>query len=174
MERGKLMLLLVFIFLFGIGLVLAQTNNTDSNQTDTNETDPDINETDPDINETDDNETDDSGCEWDCTRWSECADGKRTRECTNVNSCDGDSPKTEVRCRVREGNKTSQGIGQELREMIRERKAEIREGNFTGPQGQLLNVREMVSGLIAFLMGCLIIFWGIFSYPKRKKQILST
>jgi len=41
----------------------------------------------------------------------------------------------------------SSGIGQELGEQIAERKAEIREGNYTTSQGQLLQVREIVAGL---------------------------
>lgn len=48
---------------------------------------------------------------------------------------------------TREKNKTNQGIGQNLSQMIAEKKAEIKAGNYTGPQGQLLQVREMVRGL---------------------------
>jgi hypothetical protein len=46
-----------------------------------------------------------------------------------------------------EKNQTNQGIGQQLREQIRERKEEIRTGNYTGPFGQLLRVREMAQNL---------------------------
>lgn len=41
----------------------------------------------------------------------------------------------------------SQGIGQELSEMIRARKEILKAGNYTGALGQLLRVREMVGQL---------------------------
>ncbi len=44
-------------------------------------------------------------------------------------------------------NNTNQGIGQELNEQIRERKGEIKAGNYTGSLGQLLNVRELAGNL---------------------------
>src|SRR3989344_2089947 len=46
-----------------------------------------------------------------------------------------------------EKNQTNQGIGQELNEQIRERKEEIKNGNYTGPLGQLLNVKELTANL---------------------------
>lgn len=46
-----------------------------------------------------------------------------------------------------ESNKTNQGIGQELSEQIRERKEEIKSGDYNGSLGQLLKVRELVNNL---------------------------
>jgi len=46
-----------------------------------------------------------------------------------------------------EKNQTNQGIGQELNEQIRERKEEIKNGNYTSPLGQLLNVKELAANL---------------------------
>ncbi len=111
-----------------------------------------------DSNETDDNETEDNETDtdcWSCTKWSECIDGKQTRECTGTGNCTDEKPKEEKNCRVREQveNKTSQGIGQELVELIREAKREFKEGNFTGPQGQFMNVREIVRGLKELRVG---------------------
>lgn len=54
------------------------------------------------------------------------------------------------RARNETGNGTNvqnQGIGQELRERIRERKGELKEGNYTGPMGQELRVREITREL---------------------------
>ncbi|MEK6923586.1 MAG: PRC-barrel domain-containing protein [Nanoarchaeota archaeon] len=37
---------------------------------------------------------------WDCTPWSFCSDGKQTRECKNIGTCEGggEKPKEEVSC----------------------------------------------------------------------------
>ena len=37
---------------------------------------------------------------WDCTPWSVCSDGKMTRECVNVGTCEGDEgkPREEMEC----------------------------------------------------------------------------
>jgi len=46
-----------------------------------------------------------------------------------------------------EKNQTNQGIDQGLSEQIKERKEEIKNGNYTGPLGQLLNVKELTANL---------------------------
>jgi len=61
----------------------------------------------------------------------------------NHNSTDiRNNNSTEIR-----NNNTNNGIGQELSQLISERKAEIKSGNYTGPLGQLLNVRQLVNDL---------------------------
>jgi hypothetical protein len=46
-----------------------------------------------------------------------------------------------------EKNQTNMGIGQELSEQIRERKEEIKTGDYNGSLGQLLKVKELVQNL---------------------------
>lgn len=45
------------------------------------------------------------------------------------------------------GNNTNRGIGQELSEQIRERKEELKAGEYNGSLGQLLQVRELAQNL---------------------------
>ena len=47
------------------------------------------------------------------------------------------------------GNKTNNGIGQVLSAQIREAKEALRAGNYSGPQGQLLQVSVLAHNLIA-------------------------
>ncbi len=51
-----------------------------------------------DEDDDDDNETED-GCEWQCSKWSECLNGTQTRTCTNVNNCTGETPKQSKTCK---------------------------------------------------------------------------
>jgi hypothetical protein len=139
-KRLIIVSLFVFILLLGVCLVIAQNNNSNGNQTE-----PDDNQTGPGDNGT---------CteEWKCSRWGECVDGEQTRVCTDENNCgtEVNKPDTSKACKMGDGNESgnaSQGIGPELTEMIQERIREFKEGNFTGPQGQYMNVREIVKGL---------------------------
>lgn len=99
-----------------VGIVIAQNETNNSNQNNTNSTTEqcdrdsdclnnyeckkgfcvlDNNET----NETndDDNETED-GCEWNCTKWTECTNQIQTRTCTNINNCTTEKPKETKNC----------------------------------------------------------------------------
>lgn len=62
---------------------------------------------------------------------------------------------TENETDIENGNKTGAGfgIGQELSQLISERKEELKTGNYTGPQGQLLNVKELSATLRELRVG---------------------
>jgi hypothetical protein len=147
--------LFAVILLLGVCLVIAQNNDSNGNQTD-----PGDNQTDPGDNQTDPGDNGTCTEEWRCSRWGECDNGTQTRVCTEQSNCgtEVNKPAESKTCKVRdrtgnETNKTNQGIGQELRERIRELKEEFRSGNYTGPQGQFMNVREIVRGLKEFRVG---------------------
>jgi len=68
----------------------------------------------------------------------------------NKNAIDGknqtDIERNQTRLR-NETNQTNQGIGQQLSQMIRERKEELKAGDYNGSLGQLLRVRELAQNL---------------------------
>ena len=58
------------------------------------------NETNNDNNETDNQ--DENECEWQCTEWSDCLNQTKTRTCTNINNCTGETPKESKECEAKE------------------------------------------------------------------------
>ncbi len=66
---------------------------------------------------------------------------------SNKNITRGDNGPREIK------NQTNQGIGQELSQLIRERKEEIKSGEYNGSLGQLLKVRELAHNLIELRSG---------------------
>jgi hypothetical protein len=117
----------ILIILVCISYIIAENNNTSNNETSDNNSS---------VNNTTNNDTNEDN----------------NTEVSDNNTTVDDEPnygygQNKTRTRNQTENKSSQGIGQDLSQMIRERKGELKAGNYTGALGQALQVREMVRGL---------------------------